>query len=128
MLCGTYLIYDFQILLQLVSRTGADRYLALGVKEDPDRGSDLIGGDEGRTEVVFGSENRVVERLDSLVHDFDREHLEASVKARAATRRLVLQAIDDDARIELEGVRLPGNHVSDVVHTLVIHGHTDHDD
>ena len=62
-----------------------------------------------------------------VVHDFDREHLEVSVKARATTRRLVLQATDDDARIELEGVRLPGNHVSDVVHTLVIHGHTDTD-
>lgn len=60
-----------------------------------------------------------------LVHDFDREHLEASVKARATTRRLILQATDDDARIELEGVRLPGNHVSDVVHSLVIYGHPD---
>lgn len=43
-----------------------------------------------------------------VVHSFDRDRLEVSVKARAASRRLVLEASDEDSRIELEGVRLPG--------------------
>lgn len=61
----------------------------------------------------------------SKVHSFDRSHLEISAKSRAATRRLVLEDTDDDARIELEGVRLPGNHVSDVLHALVLRDHDD---
>ena len=63
-----------------------------------------------------------------LVHSFDRDHLEVSVKARATNRRLILEATDDDARMELEGVRLPGNHVSDVAHAVLIHGHDGADD
>lgn len=58
-----------------------------------------------------------------VVHSFDRSKLEVSVKARVTNRRLVLTDVEDETHIELEGVRLPGNHVSEVVHALVIDGH-----
>jgi hypothetical protein len=64
----------------------------------------------------------------TLMHTFERENLEVSVKSRASIRKLILEDHTADVRIELEGSRAWFKHANDVFHALVIQDHTDDDD
>lgn len=62
-----------------------------------------------------------------LIHRFDREHLEVTVKSRVNVRVLILEDIPTGEKIELEGNRLGWSHSKEVVKALVSHDH-EHDD
>jgi hypothetical protein len=53
-----------------------------------------------------------------FVFRVDREGLDVKVHQRVNVRVLELIHTDTGARIELEGSRLPGQHVGDVIHAL----------
>lgn len=57
-----------------------------------------------------------------LVSTFDRSHLHVAVHGRVTFRRLVLEDIDTEERIELDGHRAHWKHASDVIHALILQG------
>ncbi|MDY7106899.1 MAG: hypothetical protein S0880_37470 [Actinomycetota bacterium] len=57
-----------------------------------------------------------------LVCTFDRTRLHVEVHARVTFRRLVLEDLDTEERIELDGHRAHWKHATDVIHALLLEG------